>query len=529
MKNSDLFNESNQATYCPEDNKLRLYVGRVPREEYLALKSEGWTSTPKQSCDFVAVWTPDREDTAISYAGIIGDEDQDPGERAAERAERFAGYLGKRLSEASTHADSFESGPSVHGYQSQERAERAAARHDRLADKAVNQWEKAEYWQRRTEGVISHALYKDLPGVRMGRIKTIEADMRKNVADRQKWHSEQVMNHSVMLAIVKHSEGKQEKIVAAPGYQYCIHYIREADGLEEGTPMSFEQICRVMISTVLSSSYSEPWATLCMQAEKGEIPAADVARKWLDRHGWEAPGEFKEDDSRWYRHFQLRLSYERQMLEAQGGTLESQVADIIPGGWIRGGRRLSNEERQIQKVNKSPKTGRVVSVIVADNRPSSVNHYGNPFPDGVTKTLWHDVDVERLDPSAYRPPTDEELAAFLGKKAAKKAAAPKIQFINPTKEDAQRLQSFLNNEARITDAGKNYPRQASEVSEMTQSRFSDGCADYRTTTVLHGVKFRAYLIGWRGVNSVVVLTDKPQKPFPASFWEKLEVKREVAA
>ena len=41
------------ATYCPEDNKLRLYVGRVPRDEYLELRAGKWKSTPKQDCDFV--------------------------------------------------------------------------------------------------------------------------------------------------------------------------------------------------------------------------------------------------------------------------------------------------------------------------------------------------------------------------------------------------------------------------------------------------------------------------------------------
>jgi hypothetical protein len=86
--------DTGTATYCPEDNKLRLYVGRVPRPEYDALRAEGWTATPKQGCDFVATWTPEREDTALLYGdGIIDDEDQDPGERAAERAERFGGYL----------------------------------------------------------------------------------------------------------------------------------------------------------------------------------------------------------------------------------------------------------------------------------------------------------------------------------------------------------------------------------------------------------------------------------------------------
>ncbi len=170
---------SGSATYCPEDNKLRLYVGRVPRDEYEKLRAEGWTATPKQDCNFVAVWNPDRRDTALAYSdGYIGDEDQSPAERAADRAERFGGYLEKRLGEATGHADRYDAGPSVHGFQNQARAERAAARHDRIADRAGDAWSKAEYWQSRTAGVISHALHKAAPGVRMGRIITLETELR---------------------------------------------------------------------------------------------------------------------------------------------------------------------------------------------------------------------------------------------------------------------------------------------------------------------------------------------------------------
>jgi len=71
----NVFNEDNIATYCPEDNKLRLYVGLVSRDEYLYLRSQGWSSTPKQDCNFVSTWRPSREDTALAYAGIILDED----------------------------------------------------------------------------------------------------------------------------------------------------------------------------------------------------------------------------------------------------------------------------------------------------------------------------------------------------------------------------------------------------------------------------------------------------------------------
>ncbi len=43
-------------TYSPEDNKLRLYVGRVPRADYEKLRAAGFVATPKQDCDFAATW-----------------------------------------------------------------------------------------------------------------------------------------------------------------------------------------------------------------------------------------------------------------------------------------------------------------------------------------------------------------------------------------------------------------------------------------------------------------------------------------
>ena len=115
----------NRATYTPEDNKLRLYIGRVPRDEYLALRKAGWTSTPKQDCDFVSTWRVTREKTAIEYAdnGIIEDEDYSTEDRAADRAERFAGYREKRRSDAGEYANEYDNGPNVHGYQNKGKAD----------------------------------------------------------------------------------------------------------------------------------------------------------------------------------------------------------------------------------------------------------------------------------------------------------------------------------------------------------------------------------------------------------------------
>lgn len=545
MKKPEVFSESNEATYCPEDNKLRLYVGRVPREEYEALRAEGWTSTPKQSCDFVATWSPRREDTAISYAGVIGDEDIPPAERAADRAERFAGYLGKRMEEAGGLADKYEAGPSVHGYQNAQRAERAAARHDRQADRAINQWSKAEYWERRTAGVISHALYKDLPGVRMGRIKVLEAELRK--------HEEQLKGAMAEWAIMTKLRAMEDGEQKNKMVRHVLGSIDHSYSYKHPRP---ETVNNSHIKSSGSSIY-----TLMDMVERGygtsDVTAAEACDLWFG-----ARSEPKSTD-RWSEHLTLRLAYENQMLEAQGGR--AGATDMVPGGWLKGGRHLNSEERQIIKVNKSPATGRVVSVLVRDNRPSARNHYGNEYPDGESHILCHTVKVERMSPECYRAPTEAELAAFeaetkAAKKKAKETAAPTIPLINPTDEDAARLQQQWNDEAiaeRSQRENSKYeadykPVGITRISQEVYSRASQGSYARAETRGLHAgcelsnapsnmwsekAEARRKRLGspackiritsgtdqWPYTKSVIVITDKPQKPLPAAVWEKQKV------
>ncbi len=436
------------ATYCPEDNKLRLYVGRVPREEYLKLRSEGWVALHKQresgGGDFAAVWTPERRDTALQYSGgFIADEDMGPEERAADRAERFSGYRDKREGEAVTRADAYDAGPQAHGYQSEARAERAAARHDRIADKAGDAWSKAEYWQRRTAGVISHALHKAAPGVRMGRIITLETDLR------------------------------------------------------------------------------------------------GLRARW-DRSG-EEPNQRAKD---WIAHTEMRLAYENQMIEAEGGRLAA--VEMVCGGFLYG--------KQIYKVNKSPATGRVTSVGVRVERITGWTYRVENQPG--TDYALAQFDTERLPPDAYRAPTAEELAAYELARKAEKAAikatkAPAIPLINPTDEEAERLQALWNDRNR--ERGERRKRENSygycpelegeqskvlRITQATYSAHSGGTySSAKASEVEEGGKLRT---GYRGQYTgkvvckvrtasgenykaarVVILTDKPQKVLPDSVWQQV--------
>ena len=487
-----------QATYCPEDNKIRLYVGRVPRDEYEALRADGWTSTPKQDCDFVAKWTTSREDTALEYAGYIGDEDQSPEDRAADRAERFAGYRDKRRAEAHGHADTFDAGPAVHGHQSRDRAERAARRHDRQRFHAVNQWSKAEYWQTRTAGVISHALHKSCAHVRRGRILKLEAELRKTEKDRDE---------------LKKSFDLWQKVQAEPDAEkaYKLAYM-----------LANYSGCWGRYKHPRADVEYSLYSLLTYEPDK--ITGHEAAALWLD--GGSAANVCRPG-SRWARqidHLKNRLSYERQMLENEGGSAGN--VEMVPGGRI--GKYL------IHKVNKSNATGAVVSVVVM----APAGTFGYNWQK-TTKDTLQKVNIQRAGESIYTPPTPEYLEELKTAKEKQKTAtqarnakAPKL--INPTPEDAQRLQDAINaknlNSITCSYSRKNF--KPLEVIQMTQAEYSAKSkgtyARYSSYFLMTGPVLRpANSTHWNDkaervtvckirtkYDQIVVITDKPQKPLP---------------
>jgi hypothetical protein len=536
-ENAEAVEYRGAATYSPEDNKLRLYVGRVPRDEYLKLKAEGWQALHKQretgGGDFAAVWTPERRDTALSYAGVIEDEDKGPAERAAERAERFGGYRDKRAGEAGERADRFEAGPSAHGFQNQARAERAAARHDRIVGRAVDAWSKAEYWQSRTAGVISNALHLSSPGVRMGRIKELEADIRRCEKSREeyrvrfaRWTECAAMTdagaqkeRAYLLARMENGEYKHPRTGRKAGlYSFFKDTVsfwnKEAGEWQEGPPQD-------------------------------PLTGAELCALWLAHHG--APAE----EGPWLTHYRLRLAYENQMLEAQGGR--AAFVEMEVGGWILGSRRAAGQWLQIRKVNKSNATGRVVSVEVRAMVDLKYNNETRQYDRGLGLVM---VKVERLSPDSYRAPTDEERAAFLealkDEKAAKKAKAPAAPpLINPTDEDAEKLVTLWNDrrrgewERRHTPAMREYyPLKLSTVIRTTQAVYSakskGACARAETLELCSlGREDESSFCDYAGQakrkaergpvvckiritgydpRHVLIITDKPQKTLPASVW-----------
>lgn len=239
---------------------------------------------------------------------------------------------------------------------------------------------------------------------------------------------------------------------------------------------------------------------------------------------------------RWKAHYELRLTYERAMLAQEGGSAADEQMEV--GGFFG--------SHQIWKVNKSPATGRVVSLGFWGAHPYRNNADGSP------KMGIQTYNIERLPEGNYRAPTDEEREAFkVAQRAAKseqKAKAPKVaSLINPTMEDAERLQAAWNAKSKAQhDRRISYADyKPSEVLCMTQAQYSavskGTYSHYDTAEVCeHGqqprreygrnadaspvaFKVRKTYAGGgytTGANRVIVITDKPQKALPLD-WEEV--------
>lgn len=541
-----------RATYSPEDNKLRLYPDwDDPDFDKEVVKAAGFKWASKQECYVCPRWTPRAEDALLDLVNDIEDEDYSPLERSADRAERFGGYRDKRSGEAHDHADTFEAGPEAFGHQSRQRAERQAKRHDRHRGRALTQWRKAEYWQMRTEGVIANALYKQKPAVRRSRILRLEKEQRSHERDleaaRSVWDG---------LKRVKELPGGDEQTDKRGGDASLIAHSGRGQ-----TPIFDFSKCddpAVIMFTIANYGfggfdYIHPRTGEDSSIYSHLTDAVDpiTPQEAADLMLSARRDPYSEDsyNARWSRHYELRLTYENAMLENEGG--KAAEVEMEPGGFIG--------KYQIHAVNKSPSTGRVTSVkLMTCQEPwgrTRTNDKGEPV------YFLRSFNIERLGADAYRPPTDEEREAFAEQqqkaKAKKKAAskgAPKL--LNPTNEDAERLQKLWNDAAneRINayNAKQGYEavkQSAVEVCYVTQATYSaNSKGSYSRCETVQicengqqpkrrsenppvAFKVRKTYGGGgftHGADRVIVLTDKPQKPLPLD-WDAIEQLTKEAA
>lgn len=268
--------------------------------------------------------------------------------------------------------------------------------------------------------------------------------------------------------------------------------------------------------------------------EHDPITGAEAVAFFFSDHS-----EPKSEDS-WSRHYALRLAYENQMLEAQGGRLEQ--CEVLPGGKLGG--------RLILKVSKSNVTGRATSCDILGPKVSGWAYQVSNIP-GTEYAAYH-MDLERLSPDAYKPPTPESLAELAAFKKSCKDAAPKkdaCPLINPTDADAERLQAMWNEKKRLKGEAKRAESkyaycpelegEPSKVCRITQAQYTANSgrtySKAETSVIEAGGKqqsgYQRHAKEGKPVckirttsgenykaDRVIIITDKPQKPLPAAVW-----------
>ncbi len=277
------------ATYDAADDKLRLRVSsRLDDETYARVKAAGFGWAPKQDL-FYAVWTPSREDLLVELAGDIDDEATTLEERAAQRAERFTTYRGKRAADAeharkavASVADGIPFGqPILVGHHSERHARRDADKIESGMRRAVKLWETSQYWQDRAAGAIRHARYKELPAVRARRIKTLEAAKRS--------HERDLKASTAFLALWKKLDQDGS--------------IRKTSG----EPSTFQE--RAAHIANLDRSMAGLWSEI----ESGKMIPAEAQARYSANHE-----RIIAESNRWISHLDNRLTYERALLAGSG-------------------------------------------------------------------------------------------------------------------------------------------------------------------------------------------------------------------
>jgi predicted RNA methylase len=298
------------ATYSPDDNKIRLYTStRLESHIYDRVRAAGFRWAPKQELFFAPAWTPHAEDLAIELAGELEDEDSTLMDRAEVRAERFEGYYERRGAEAnqaekavSRVSERFAGGqPILVGHHSERAARRDQERIHSGMRKALKLWDTSRYWSARAAAAINHARYVERPDVRHRRIRKIEAEQRRWLREREKaalwlklWETLDNPN------IFKRADGapttKLERARFLAG-RCNLTVVREGD------------------------KHWTAWDVLREESERWQGCPIMTPEECQEAARQAYPKQIAHCD-RWINHLENRLTYERGMLEDQGGYRE---------------------------------------------------------------------------------------------------------------------------------------------------------------------------------------------------------------
>jgi hypothetical protein len=478
------------ATYSPEDNKLRLYQSnpdeRLDSELFELLKSAGFKRAPKQMLWVAPAWTPDREDFCLQFVDTIDADQTTLVERAQAKAERLDAIAERREALSNTYAETarqigrrFESGqPILRGHHSQRKAERDKEAMDSAMQRAVAARDSIQYWNWRAEGVERRANYAANPRLKQNRIKKLLADLRG--AQRSLTHREKCIDFWTVVS---------DKVEAAKTVDSAVDIVSSAVGGR------------------IDSGDVGGWNEWCLR--DGDKPEpAEFAAMMLGR--WQDYST--ASIYRWIEHYLNRIAYEQSGLAGvtrydgelraailttfarAHGAHKPKAAETLPGTW------------QIESDYLLPVH------LTGGCEQKTLEMPAETWRD-LMQSIGYHVDTT--------PP--------------RRTAKTQLPLINPTREDAERLQALWNRRSAEKKPNGEFP----QVRECTQAQYSARSkGDYGAfgTRVLDARGATLYrpkpgegvcrirVTDFHSLmrpDSMLHLTDKPAKPLPLD-WDSLE-------
>ena len=487
------------ATYSPEDNKLRLTASEwLDDDEYKRLKDAGFRWAPKQEVFYVS-WSPNREDICIDLAGEIEPEGTTLADRAADRAARFDGYQSNRHRAADSYhraadaiSERFAFGqPILVGHHSERSARRDQKRMQSAMDNAVRASETANYWAYRAEGVERHANQHHSARTRANRIKKLLADMR----DYQRSINKAWRNLVLWEKIAKKAD--------ADNFQAVVEVYA---GGHDTAPWNIY---------IDGEKYS-PWSDL----RDGKITPMQVVNACLEHYQWLTENPYY---LRCVQHILNRLAYEREEQLAQErelteitaeeqqkrGRFEGELTPVILQAFAR------EQGAEKPKATKNELMG-TYTLASLTPLPLQIDPAGDMQSGGnleLKEADWRDL----MQSCGHTVVVKE-------KRAGKAQACP---LINPNPVQAQVLQDLWN--AEYQDASKH-----GQVREMEQKYYSaNSGGDYGMFFTLTLDQYGKRIFrsgkgdqiptcrvrassgnGFCGAYAVILVSDKPQKDLP---------------
>lgn len=382
------------ATYSPDDNKLRLYAStRLDPETYQRVKAAGFIWAPKQELFVAPMWTPQREDLLIELCGEIDDEDKSLTERAEERADRMETYAEHRADDAdrarkavSAIADNIPMGqPILVGHHSERHARRDAEKIENGMRRAVKMWKQSKYWQSRAAGAIRHAKYKELPSVRARRIKVLEVDKRKQ--ERTKKEKE------FQLKFWRGELGKKGGGFIEVNQETALWFCNSYDHASKCFPL-------IDYPRTPPASQYEGSMSLWSALDGGVITAEQIPAFTIP-----AKERVIENCNRWLTHINNRLEYERAMMQESGGIATDKTGPE-KGGACKCWASPRQGWSYIEKVNK-------VSVTVLDNWGNGGGNFTRTIPFDKLKAIMTVAQVQEAREAGTLKETDDKTGFYL--------------------------------------------------------------------------------------------------------------------